>query len=518
MTKPPPALLLGFDATEIELIDRLIEEGRMPYLARLRERGRWGRLRNRPEHFLSLVWSTFFTSSRLERHGWYFNKLWNCQKQQIQYVDPSWLPQRPFWEDMEERFKVAILDLPYVSNPPPGPNQTLLAGWQCHDDFGDMEKPPGQFARLRTKLGKTAMEPEIFGPQTAKTLLAIRKETLASTAQFADIVADYLERDRWDLLIAVFGGAHRATHYLWDLSQIDTEDLDNKTLNTLSGARDECYEYFDQALGRVLEAAPEDARILAFALHGMGPNNGWYEYLPRLVERVHNGGAARETASRKGLAYGLKQALPWNLVRQATRRIPHSWNRALVPLWSRRMYDWSKTRYFCLPMDYNGYIRLNLKGREAKGCLDPEDAEREIQRLEKGLESFRDLETGRPLIKGVVRVEELIGEPAPRRDVLPDLIVLWEADFPTAESSGVTSDLYGEIRWPKGRKLASGRSGNHTPNAWFAAAGPGIEPGPASAVHDTIDLAPTVLKWLGAAPIDRLSGKAIEELLPKRDR
>jgi predicted AlkP superfamily phosphohydrolase/phosphomutase len=128
---------------------------------------------------------------------------------------------------------------------------------------------------------------------------------------------------------------------------------------------------WDAAVGRIIAVAPADARVLVFSLHGMAANDGWFEYLQQIVEQVHRGGAA--PAPRKGLVYSVKQALPWRLVRQVTRRIPHAWNKALVPLWSAKMYDWSRTRYFALPMDLNGYIRLNVKGREAEGIVDPSE-------------------------------------------------------------------------------------------------------------------------------------------------
>ena len=80
-------------------------------------------------------------------------------------------------------------------------------------------------------------------------------------------------------------------------------------------------------------------------------------------------------------------------------------------------------------------------------------------------------------------------------------------------SSGVVSEQFGEIRWPKGRKLASGRSGNHTPRGWFIAKGPGIPPGPSARTHDTADLMPTVFQWLGAPQPAHFVGQPIAELL-----
>jgi predicted AlkP superfamily phosphohydrolase/phosphomutase len=510
----PPVILLGLDAAEIDVVDRLVAAGRMPNLARLRQGGRWGRLQTEPPHFLSLVWSTFFCGTRLGDNGWYFNKIWNPDRQRLQYLDPSWLPVEPFWQALDPSYRLAILDLPYATELPTRSNMMVLNGWQCHDDFGHNALPPELWSRLSQRHGRPSMTPEVFGPQTAATLLAQRQEVLAGNRQFADICHDLLANDRFDLFLAVFGLVHRGSHYMWDLSQIELDGVDDSTRALLQAGLDEFYASADEALGRVLGAAPADARVMVFALHGMGRNDGWYEILPQILERIHRGRTG--TPARPGLLYRLRQALPWTLVRQVTRRIPMAWNKALVPLWSRRMRDWSTTRYFALPMDYNGYVRLNLKGRELEGCVDPEDADGVIEELNAALCSFRDLTTGKPVIRGTVKVDDLIPPDAPRRRFLPDLVVLWDPPGPVWASSGLVSEQFGEIRWPRGRKLASGRSGNHTPHGWFVAAGPGIRPGPSSRTHDTADLMPTVFRWLGAAQPAHFVGQPIEELLDGR--
>jgi predicted AlkP superfamily phosphohydrolase/phosphomutase len=511
MSDRPPVILIGFDATEIDVIDRLLAAGRLPNLARLRQQGRWGRLQTEPPHFLSLVWSTFFCSSRLGDHGWYFNKIWNPEHQQIEIANPSWLPLQPFWLSLDQSYRVALLDLPYSTPLPTRPNMTVLSGWQCHDDFGRTALPSELWAQLSQRHGRPRMARELFGPQDAGTLQAQRQEVLEGNRQFAEICRDLLGRERFDLFLAVFGLVHRGTHYLWDLSQVDRDHLDAATRAELEGSLDDCYASADEALGRVLDAAPADARVILFALHGMGPNDGWYEILPSLVAHIHQGGGG--APARRGLLYRLRQALPWRLVRQVTRRIPTAWNQALLPLWSRRMHDWPNTKYFALPMDYNGYIRLNLKGREKEGCVDPRDADRVIAELDAALRSFRDIESGRPVIRGTFKVDELVPPDAPRRRFLPDLIVLWDPPHPLWASSGLVSDKFGEIRWPKGRKLASGRSGNHTPHGWFVAKGPGIPPGPSSRTYDTADLIPTVFRWLSAPEPSHFAGRPIDELL-----
>ena len=511
LSDTPPVILIGIDAAEIEVLDRLVAEGRLPNLAKLREQGRYGALQTKPPHFLSLVWSTFFCSARLGEQGWYFNKIWNPDRQCLQYLDPSWLPVEPFWSSLDPSYRIAIMDLPYVASLPMRANMTLLNGWQCHDDFGRRDFPAGLWAELTARHGRPSMSAEVFGPQTARTLLAQREEVLNANRQFADICRDMLTRERFDLFLAVFGSAHRGAHYLWDLSQIDTGAVSTETRTVLEGSLVDCYTSSDEALGRVLDAAPPDARVVVFGLHGMGPNDGWYEVLPRLLEHIHRGSA--HAAPKRGALFRLKQALPWTLVRQVTRRIPTAWNKALIPLWSRRMYDWPNTRYFALPMDYNGYVRLNLKGREKHGALDPADAGRVMAELDAALCGFRDIETGKPVIRGTIKVDDLVPPTAPRRRFLPDLVVLWDPPHPLWQSSGVISDQLGEIRWPKGRKLASGRSGNHTPHGWFVAKGPGIRAGPSARQYDTADLIPTVFEWLGAPRPSHFAGRPIQELL-----
>lgn len=515
MPDSSPVVLIGLDAAEIDVVDRLIAEGRMPALASLRARGSWGRVRTGPRGFLSLVWSTFTCSASLGRHGWYFNKIWNPDRQRLQYVDPGWLPVRPFWAELDPKYRVGVIDLPYLAALPDRPDMTVINGWQCHDDFGRLELPRGLWRRLEQRHGRPRLTPEVFGPQTAGTLLALRQEVLAGNRQIGEICHDLLTHDRYDLFVAVFGLVHRGGHYLWDLSQIDTDGLDPAARALLDGARDECYTSADAALARVLEAVTPETRVMVFALHGMAPNDGWYEALEQMLSRIHGGaGADDASAPRKGgLLYRVKRALPWTLVRQVTRRIPQSWNKALVPLWSRRMHDWPTTKYFALPMDYNGYVRLNLKGREQQGCVDPVDAESVIAEVDTALRSFRDMATGKPVIRGTIKVDELISPDAPRRRFLPDLVVLWDPPGPVWASSGLVSEQFGEIRWPVGRKLASGRSGNHTPHGWFVAKGPGIRPGQSARTYDTADLMPTVFQWLGASSPSHFVGRPIEELV-----
>ena len=509
MTTPTPIVAIGLDAAEVSVVDRLCEAGKLPVLAGLRERGRSGLIVSEAEHFLSTVWPTFSTATNTDHHGWYFNKMWRPDKMRLEYASEEWLNQSPFWEWPGTRsLEMAVIDVPYSLRPPEPFNGVFVNGWQTHDDFGFASRPKDLLRDLVGQFGRPVLGPERFGGQTGKTLLRLRREMLDSLAQTAEMARSLLESRRWDLFLLVIGALHRGTHYLWDLEQIDRTALNAADAAVLGGARDELFMAADRCVGRILEAAPDDARVLVFALHGMTANSGWAERFPSLVARIRNHG---RSGPREGFLYRWKRRIPWTVIRQVTTRLPTSVNHGLVPLWSARMLDWADTRFFALPLDINGYVRINLRGREARGVVEPgSEYAALLEELEAAFHGFRAIGDGRPVVRDVVRVDDLVDADAPRRHLLPDLIVRF-GELRTQEIEGIVSPEFGELRWEPRAPLPSGRSGNHLPTGWIAMAGSGIAPGPDLQV-DSRDIVPTLLGWLGADLPETIQGRSLENL------
>jgi predicted AlkP superfamily phosphohydrolase/phosphomutase len=97
MTPHSPVIALGLDSAEGSVVERLLDEGRLPNLSALRARGVHGRVRAEPDGFLSMVWPTLLTGQSIGAHGWYFNKLWSHEEQRLRYLDASWIPSRAIW-------------------------------------------------------------------------------------------------------------------------------------------------------------------------------------------------------------------------------------------------------------------------------------------------------------------------------------------------------------------------------------------------------------------------------------
>src|SRR4029079_3957225 len=88
-----------------------------------------------------------------------------------------------------------------------------------------------------------------------------------------------------------------------------------------------------------------------------------------------------------------------------------------------------------------------------------------------GFTSFVDIETGEPIVRSTLPIDDLVGRQESRREVLPDVMVNW-GERPLTASIGVRSARYGELRWERGARFGSGRSGHHLPLGRLGCAGP----------------------------------------------
>jgi predicted AlkP superfamily phosphohydrolase/phosphomutase len=511
--KRAPVVMIGLDAAELTLIERLCAEGVLPTLQSLRDRGCFGPLASDASIFAGGVWPTFYTAQAVPWHGIYHNILWRPERMRCEVVNDTWLPERPFWEGLDpDAYRIAVIDVPMVAGVPRAVNGIQVAGWGTHDVIAKGAWPPDLWRQLETDFGPPLMSSAIQGPQSAKTLLRLRDLLLETTDQMARLSASLLAREAWDLFVVVFGATHRGGHYLWDVSQFDGAHVPVNARRILDRALVDLYQACDRAIAQLLERAAADARILVFAVHGMGPNPGWVGRCPEILSRIQPG--PQGARGRPGLLHRLAKAIPRPLKRQLKGRIARRSQGTLdrISLWYANAHDWTEHRCFPLPMDLAGYLRINVKGREARGIVEPGPEYRALcEELHDAFLSFRDVATGRPIVDRVYRLDDLAPPDAPYRELLPDLVIAWDG-VSAQQSRAIHSPRYGEMRWETDERLAYGRSGDHRERGWLLAAGEGIDPATRVEGHHIRDLVPTVFRWLGARPHATFQGRPIPAL------
>jgi predicted AlkP superfamily phosphohydrolase/phosphomutase len=166
--------------------------------------------------------------------------------------------------------------------------------------------------------------------------------------------------------------------------------------------------------------------------------------------------------------------------------------------------DWSRSVASCLPTDLEGCIRINLRGREPYGIVEEgsqyDDACAEITQA---LKELINPVSGEPAVRSVRRMDECF--PGARRHYLPDLVVTWNAG---AAIQAICSDRVGIVRGTS----VDPRPGTHHPRSFIAARGPRVRPGHLGPNAHIVDVAPTVLSWLGLVVPAEMDGRVLQAM------
>lgn len=491
--------ILQFDAAGVTVLDRLLEEGRLPALAELRERGRTLNLETPAVDFAAGAFHTLYSGIELGDHGLFYPFQFSPAEQRVRYATAFEAPPA-IWERLAASgLRTLALD-PYESRPP----REWRGSFACGVGFRDRVVLPrwtlGDSVRRLAPAGPQATE--IFGRPSTGELLRLRTKLLAAPARVAQAALALLERERFDLAWITFPAAHLAGHQYWDLSQLPDRPVDDER-RLLESARDDVYEAVDQAIGRIVAALPEGSDTIVTSAVGMDVNTSRADLLPGMLARVLFGGPL-ESPNGSGSIWRLRAALPPRARRGVANALP---DRLALELTSRlelRGVDFGRTRAFAHPADNQGYIRFNRQGRERDGIVDGNEAEELTEQITEGLATFHDPD-GEPAVASVVRAAELY--PGRRSDWLPDLGVRW-SERPATALDHVVSERFGEVRRAG---AGSGRSGNHTAGDAWATIAPGAathrDPGRQPRLSD---IAATIAAVTGAEPAD-LPGEPLLE-------
>jgi predicted AlkP superfamily phosphohydrolase/phosphomutase len=459
--------ILQFDAASVAVLTRLLEEERLPALARLRERGIWHDLDAPATQFAAGAQHTLYSGVAVEDHGLFYPFQWSPVEQRVRYMRAFEAPQ-PVWERLGDRARTLAVD-PYESRPPAEPPAgTLVCGWQLHDRvvLQRWSSPPDAHARLERLFGAPAPVDEVFGRHHADEMLGLRRRLLAAPARVADAATVLLREHDFDLAWLTFCAAHVAGHQFWDLSQIDANGLDHTAARTLESTLDDTYVAIDAAIDRILARLPPDGDVVVTSPVGMDANSSRADLLPEMLRAILD----PETADRRagtGTIWKLRALLPVGLRAEVARVLPERMALELTARLETRGFDWSTTRAFAHPAENQGYVRLNLRGRERDGIVAPEEADALLDEIARGLQTFHDLD-GQAAVASVTKVAHSFGA-GRRADLLPDLVVRW-TDRHATSVEGVRSERFGVVRR---HGVGSGRSGNHTEGDAWALVVPG---------------------------------------------
>jgi predicted AlkP superfamily phosphohydrolase/phosphomutase len=314
---------------------------------------------------------------------------------------------------------------------------------------------------------------------------------------------DLLRNHEWDLSMIVFGVTDRIQHFCWNDVR---EELESSS--SLSGPVAEAYELSDRMVGALLDEIGDQTSVVVLSDHGFGAvdkvffanrwllDNGFLKLLSPPLSRW------RDVYSFSIQPIPLRGLLMRAGLGAVVRRLPDSVAgiKIRLPLFRRKVspdvVDWERTlAYF----DSFG-IYVNRKGREGHGIVaTDEDYEQVRDRIISRLYELRDPQTGDKIVDIAVRKEEVYS--GPHIETAPDVLFSIK-DF----SYLLNRSFYFR------RLFMPNRSGHHRLEGIFMAMGPGIKAGSTVADAQIVDLAPTILYWMGLGIPDDMDGKVLEAI------
>ncbi len=497
-------LAIVLDAAEPSLIEKWIEDGNLPNLKRLQQQGAYGRLESVAGWLAEAVPYCFYTGRNPASHGAHCYVMF--QKETMKFRPPGmdWLPIRPFWRNFKKGGPRAIV-LDVSNGPALEPfNGIEIAGWATQDALVPYQTYPPDLAKwIHAHYGSAILPDEMYGLVSKQDFMETRQLLIDVSRKFERLCIELMHKEPWDLFLAYLFTAHHGGHRLW--SPINIKDsLTDSEKTDLADSMRQVYIANDRAIGELVQATGEDVMVMVMSMHGMGVNNSRTWIFPEMLRRVM-GVEAGSRSSLIQIIKSLRDLIPVEWRHQVKSRFPYGVRRWLTRTWRTSGFKWNETHAFNLFSDTQGWVRINLKGREVQGIVEPAEYDALCQQISEGLKTFVDADTNEPIIKSIFRPHQAFeGE---RLDDLPDLIVNW-VDSPAAMHRAVVSPQFGAIPWPTPGHNPEGRSGNHRWEGFLLLAGKDIKPGAIENAH-ILDLAPTILSLLEQPIPAEMEGKIL---------
>ena len=504
--KKRKVIAIGLDAADPDLVENWIAQGYLSNLNQLKSQGVSGRLTNVEYYRAETPWTTFLTGCFPEKTGYWGPQQFHQDNYEVSDIKAYDFQEYPPFYTFSSDYRVTIFDMPQTRLFPKVKGQQVL-GWGSHSQQGpSCSKPENLLQEIVDKYGvHPAYGRDWANCYDLETINTLKTRLLTGISQRSQICQDLLSQD-WDFFLTMFSETHSGGHYFWHLSQ-------PHPLSEINSGNDyllETFQAVDRAIGEILSGVSEDTYVVIFSAHGMSSNFldvPSMFFLPELMYRWNFPGKTALVEGKKGTTppppkvnyfgsdwdWDYWQEEIWNQrtsgielespIQQQYNGEPMCWQ----PVnWYKPI--WHKMKAFALPSFSDGYIRINLKGREALGQVLPSDYHQVCHDICEHLSCLIDGRTGKPIVKQVIRTrqdpttENLKNSPA-------DLIVKWQEDNPT---DVVDSPDFGRIG-----PVPYLRTGSHRSQGFVIIKGPQIKEGESLPLGKAPDLPATLLAIMG---------------------
>lgn len=296
--KSPKVLLIGWDAADWKAIMPLIDEGKMPNLAKFLEDGICGNIATLQPVLSPMLWSSIATGKRPYKHGIHGFSEPDPVTGTIRPVTNLSRKTKAVWNILnQEDYKTAV-----VGWWPSNPAEELSHGVMVSNDYqraigNDPEKWPMKPGTVHPKkleeilkdarihpaqLTENELRPFLPGLDNMSREDLDKAEKDPRVQSLMKIIADcttihsaatLLMHAPWDLMAVYYDAIDHFGHAFMKYNPPKRDHIDQWDFDVFNYCVEGGYRYHDQMLGDLLEAAGEDTTVILMSDHGFHPDH-----------------------------------------------------------------------------------------------------------------------------------------------------------------------------------------------------------------------------------------------------
>ncbi|HKP85617.1 MAG TPA: alkaline phosphatase family protein [Blastocatellia bacterium] len=346
-------VLIGLDGAPCTLVRRFINDGTMPRMREMAERGSLLQMDTSIPDISSVAWTSFMTGANPGRHGIYGFLDLQPASYKIYFPNSRHIRSETVWAAGARAGKRAIVINVPSTYPAQPLNGILISGFVAVD-INKATYP----ASLVPKLKEMDYRIDVDARKVQQSHDALMEDVLETLERRVKVILHLFDTEQWDLFIGVVTETDRLQHFFMDA----IEDEGHK----YHSAFRDFYRRVDSFLGQIAERL-RDETLLIMSDHGFTPIKQQV-YLNRWL--ADNG---------------------YLKLKENARSI-------------EEIADGS--RAFALDP---GRVYINVKGKYPNGTVERADAARLIQEIKQGLSEITD--NAAPVMKRVYERDELFSGP-----------------------------------------------------------------------------------------------------------
>src|SRR6266704_516865 len=251
-------LVIGLDGATPELVDRWVEEGKLPNLEKIMKQGVYGKLRSVYPPISPAAWTTFATGYNPGKHGVYDFRDYDPKRYSFfadTIVDSHAFAGKTFWDIIGAAgHKVGIVTVP-CTYPAWPVNGFMVSGYPTPDSGKNYTYPP--------ELGNTM--PQFTGDaaffKSAETH-ALLKEMQRTLHLCADVSIEQMNKDDYAFFVMVVGATDRAHHDWWKYIDPEHPAYTKDDAEKYGDLIEKTYFASDEIVGKFLDAVDENTTVL----------------------------------------------------------------------------------------------------------------------------------------------------------------------------------------------------------------------------------------------------------------